>query len=143
MENTENFKVNINKVIDSDQFYLAKELAKLIKDKGYINIGNYMRSLSKADLDILADKIMIAYSVESVSPEYRATRASELMLMTGLLAFGEGEPILNKDKMFTYCNKFHRLVCVTALDRAGNLSAKYENFNVSDESEDFYEGLQK
>ena len=122
----ETYSINVQQVIDNKTLMpITRRLAKRISNDNYLTVGDYIISMEDEDLDYLIDLIPDDDNVAAANDQ-----SSELMLISELLALGEGLPSANAEEIMARTSFFTRLLVFESLYRKGIINAHHENWTL-------------
>jgi hypothetical protein len=123
--------VNLQAVISKDTFFVTKQLAKTIVNTGYLSTGKFFKDIPNSDLDCILDKIQITTDF-ALDLDTRISRKSDLILLALVIAFGEGQPEIDNEKIPELMSRVMLLSYLTKFHRDNTGIAFFENFALTD-----------
>jgi len=122
------YRVNLEEVLMHKKFSSSTRLlaANLIETP-YHTVGQYLKSLSKSELDYLCE---LSEIIENDS------RVDELIVLTLMLLQAEGTPCATEDEFLNHIGSFKMMIAGTALQRKGLIKVNYENISFNDDMSD-------
>ena len=124
------FSVNLDNIIASKDMLAVTKLAAMeAKAEGYLTVGRFLQQLSDHDLNELMD---IAESCKDETND----RVGEILLITEILAAGEGLEPATIEEITVRMNSFIVLLTVESLNRKGLVRVFHNNMSLGDDAGD-------
>jgi hypothetical protein len=105
---------------------LTRALALDLTTQGYMSVGDFLKSLSDSDVQNLLN----------ISENNKSEQFSEIVLITEMLAAGEGLALEGVDTTTARVNQFCMLIVMESLARKGLVKVFHENMSFGDEMGD-------
>jgi hypothetical protein len=105
---------------------LTRTLALDLTTQGYMSVGDFLKSLSDSDVQNLLN----------ISENNKSEQFSEIVLITEMLAAGEGLALEGVDTTTARVNQFCMLIVIESLARKGLVKVFHENMSFGDEMGD-------
>jgi hypothetical protein len=105
---------------------LTRTLALDLTTQGYMSVGDCLKSLSDSDVQNLLN----------ISENNKSEQFSEIVLITEMLAAGEGLALEGVDTTTARVNQFCMLIVIESLARKGLVKVFHENMSFGDEMGD-------
>lgn len=122
----ETYSINVQQVIDNTTLLpITRDLAKRISKECYLTVGDYITRMDDIELNYLIELIPTDDNMATLTDE-----SSELMLISELLALGEGLPSANAEDIMARTSFFTRLLVFESLYRKGIINAYHENWTL-------------
>jgi hypothetical protein len=122
------YTIRVDEIIDNKKLLpITRRLAKKIASHGYITVGEFILVMEDEELEHLIEFIP---SANEEAPESYDSVSSELMLLSELLALGEGLPSANVADIITRTSFFAKLLIFESLYRKGIINAFHENWTL-------------
>ena len=127
----ENFTLDLQAISKSATLMsITKMLALRLLENPYMNVGDYLQSLSDGDVDVLILKI-------DQIPEAEGNDLEDLMLIADMLATGEGlDQSQTAEAFHDRLNRLVNLILLESLKRKGFVKLFYENMSFGEDMED-------
>lgn len=127
----ENFTLDLQAISKSATLMsITKMLALRLLENPYMNVGDYLQSISNGDLDVFILKI-------DQIPEAEGNDLEDLMLIADMLATGEGlDQSQTVEGFHDRLNRLVNLVLLESLKRKGLVKLYYENMSFGEDMED-------
>lgn len=128
-EDFNNFTVNYDKIINSNEHLaVTRLLAQRMLTNPYFTVGEFLKSLSTSDLELLQDVAECAIQPDDGSE--MDDRIGDLILIAQMLAEGEGTAYgMNIDEVFARSNQFATFLSLESLFRKGLIKLHRENIS--------------
>ena len=124
----QSFTVNYQSIVNEKSLLsITRMLAVQMMDNPYITIGDFLRDLSNGDIESLVDIIEEGEEHENFS---------DLMLISEMLATGEGLEAANLDLACDRVNQFLILVTCESLARKGLVEVFHKNMSFGEDMKD-------
>lgn len=122
----ETYSINVQQVIDNKTLLpITRKLAKRINKENYLTVGDFIISMEDEDLEYLIDLIPNEDNEEALTKE-----CTELMLISELLALGEGLPASDVKNIMERTSFFTKLLVFESIYRKGIINAYHENWTL-------------
>lgn len=122
----ETYSINVEQVIDNRSLMsITRDLAVRLSKEGYITVGDYITTIDDRDLTCLIDLIPNDDNMATLTE-----KSGELMLISELLALGEGLPSANAEDIMARTSFFTKLLVFESLYRKGIVNAYHENWTL-------------
>lgn len=122
----ETYSINVEQVIDNRSLMsITRDLAVRLSKEGYITVGDYITTIDDRDLTCLIDLIPNDDNMATLTE-----KSGELMLISELLALGEGLPSANAEDIMARTSFFTKLLVFESLYRKGIINAYHENWTL-------------
>lgn len=123
-QDNETFSVNYENIVNGKNLLaLTKMLAVQLRERPYTTPGDYVRSLSDGDIQMLVEL------VDREEDEHFA----EILLIAEMLAQAEGLERATEDVMVERINSMIGFIVVESLARKGMVKVHYENMSFGDD----------
>lgn len=122
----ETYSINVQQVIDNKTLLpITRDLAKRISRECYLTVGDYINTMDDVELNYLIDLIPSDDNMATLTE-----KSGELMLISELLALGEGLPSANAEDIMARTSFFTKLLVFESLYRKGIINAYHENWTL-------------
>lgn len=122
----ETYSINVQQVIDNKTLLpITRDLAKRISRESYLTVGEYIITMDDVELNYLIDLIPTDDNMATLTE-----KSGELMLISELLALGEGLPSANAEDIMARTSFFTKLLVFESLYRKGIINAFHENWTL-------------
>lgn len=122
----ETYSINVEQVIDNRSLMsMTRDLARKLQKESYVTVGEFITMLDDKDLTCLINLIPNDDNVATLGE-----KSGELMLMSELLALGEGLPSANVEDIMARTSFFTKLLIFESLYRKGLINAYHENWTL-------------
>lgn len=122
----ETYSINVQQVIDNKTLLpITRDLAKRISKECYLTVGEYIITMDDVELNYLIDLIPTDDNMATLTE-----KSGELMLISELLALGEGLPSANAEDIMARTSFFTKLLVFESLYRKGIINAFHENWTL-------------
>lgn len=122
----ETYSINVQQVIDNKTLLpITRDLAKRISKECYLTVGEYIITMDDVELNYLIDLIPTDDNMATLTE-----KSGELMLISELLALGEGLPSANAEDIMARTSFFTKLLVFESLYRKGIVNAFHENWTL-------------
>jgi hypothetical protein len=132
MENNNEYEgsyvINFDKVSkEKDLLSITRMLALQMIDNPYIRVGDFLKNMSESDVNMLVNII----EEGSTAPNF-----DDIMLMSGMLAIGEGLDCGDVDTFVSRTNQMTGFIICESLFRKGVITVIHENMSFGDDMKD-------
>lgn len=123
------FDINYDNVIASKEcLSMTRILAADLKNNPYMTVGDFLRNISKSDLEILND-IVEQHMGYDEDDEVTDERMADFVLMTEMLSRAEGLISESDDDLTRKISQFMIMVTMETLHRNGLIKVHHSNMS--------------
>lgn len=127
MDENKPYYVNFKRVAEQSDFLaITKFLAMRLMDNPYIKVSDFLQQLSNEDLQTLLE----------ISDDEENERLEEVILISEMLAVGEGLDSANAEVSMERTNQFAVFLVLESLKRKGLVKLHYENMSFGEDFKD-------
>lgn len=127
MDENKPYYVNFKRVAEQSDFLaITKFLAMRLMDNPYIKVSDFLQELSNEDLQTLLE----------ISDDEENERLEEVILISEMLAVGEGLDSANAEVSLERTNQFAVFLVLESLKRKGLVKLHYENMSFGEDFKD-------
>lgn len=124
----ETYQINFSKAAkDKELLSVTRLLASQMMHNPYVTVGDFLKSVSDGDLELMIDIIDVGEEHENFG---------DMILMSEMLATGEGLPSGTLDEVTTRVNQFLVMLSVESLYRKGLIQVFHQNMSFGDDMGD-------
>lgn len=126
----ETFAVNVEEVIANKALMpITRKLAKKIQLDGYVTVGDFIIQVGDEELEDL-----VALATDALNDDHELydikEGTKEFILLSMLIALGEGLDDANSENILARATFFSRLIVFESLYRKGFINAYHENWTL-------------
>lgn len=123
-QDKETFSINFENIVNGKNLLaLTKMLAVQLRERPYTTPGDYMRSLSDGDIQMLVE----------LTDKEEDEHFAEILLLAEMLAQAEGLERADEDTMMERVNAMIGFIVIESLARKGMVKVHYENMSFGED----------
>lgn len=128
-DNIDQYELNFNKIIeDRNMLSVTRLLASSLLNKPYMAVGDFIKSLSDDDLDVLLDTAELMEQNDDKAPH-----TEELVLITEMLVRAEGLTTPDSDVLVNRINALCTFLACEGLSRKGLVKLHHQNMSFGED----------
>lgn len=127
----ETYAVNLDEIIANKSLMpMTRRLAKKIKTDEYITVGDFIVQVGDEELEDLVVLATDALNENEYNDYEVSDGTKEFILLSMLIALGEGLESANSESIFARASFLSRLIVFESLYRKGFINAYHENWTL-------------
>jgi hypothetical protein len=132
----ERYRLNLENIAKETKFLaVTRFLASRLLGNPYMSVEEFLTALTPDDLSLLLDVCEHAMSLDE-DEEHEVTRIDELVLISNMLALGEGLDNADLDTAMNRTNQLSVFLTLESLKRKGLAKLYYENMSFGEDFND-------